>query len=73
MKGRAMSNLENLELCAKFMEEYGNHGAAFYIREAVQEIVELTRQLKIEQKERDWYEEIVEGFEALRKERDSNS
>ena len=35
------SNLEMLELCAKAMEEYGNHGAAFYIREAIDEIVEL--------------------------------
>ena len=35
------SNLELLELCAKAMEEYGNHGAAFYIREAIDEIVEL--------------------------------
>ena len=69
MKGRTMSNLEKLELCAKVMEEYGNHGAAFYIREAVQEIEELTRQLKIEQKERSLYEEIVEGFDALQKTR----
>lgn len=34
------SNLEMLELCAKAMEEYGNHGAAFYIREAMEEIVQ---------------------------------
>ena len=33
-----MSNLEKLELCAKVMEEYGNHGAAFYIREAIEEL-----------------------------------
>ena len=34
------SNLEKLELCAKAMEEYGNHGAAFYIREAIEEITQ---------------------------------
>lgn len=60
-----MSNIEKLELCAKVMEEYGNHGAAFYIREAVQEIEELTRQLK---EERNWMEDVLEAFNSLKEE-----